>query len=120
MYYNRIFPSVLYYTALYYTILYYIGSALNIDDLKKARCDIASCMFFLADMSVDEKSTVSEDAATVLRALAVSNFNHELTCLVQVLRPEDRVILKDSDISVILCLEEYKTALQVCNRIVIL
>ena len=65
-------------------------------------------------IQADESTTISEDAATVLRALAVSNFNHDLTCLVQVLRPEERVVLRDSDISVILCLEEYKTALQVC------
>lgn len=98
-------------------VSFIVGSALNIDDLKKARCDISSCMFFLADMKADDGNSGSEDAATVLRALSVSNFNHELTCLVQVLRPEERVILKDSDISVILCLEEYKTALQARNAV---
>lgn len=98
-------------------VSFIVGSALDIDDLKKSRCDIASCMFFLADMKADDSATGSEDAATVLRALSVSNFNHELTCLVQVLRPEERVILKDSDISVILCLEEYKTALQARNAV---
>jgi len=36
---------------------------------------------------------------------------------VQVLRPEERVILKDSDIGVILCLDEYKTALQARNAV---
>lgn len=33
-------------------VTYILGSALNIDDLKKARCDIAESMFFLADMKV--------------------------------------------------------------------
>jgi hypothetical protein len=52
-----------------------------------------------------------------MRALSVSNFNAELDCLVQVIRPEDRTILKDSDIDVILCLDEFKTALQARNSI---
>lgn len=68
-------------------------------------------------IQADEDSTSAEDAATVLRALSVSNFNNNLSCLVQVLRPEERVILKDSDIGVILCLDEYKTALQARNAV---
>ena len=43
----------------------------------------------------------------------VTNFNPDLECLVQVIKREDRDILKDSDVDVILCLEEYKTVLQV-------
>jgi len=94
-----------------------LGSALNIDDLKRARCDIAECMFFLADIKADDALVAAEDAATVLRALSVSNFNPQLKCLVQVLKPEERVILRDNDIGVILCLEEYKTALQARNAV---
>ena len=89
-------------------VTYLLGSALNIDDLKRARCDIAECMFFLADIKADDALVAAEDAATVLRALSVSNFNPQLKCLVQVLKPEERVILRDNDIGVILCLEEYK------------
>lgn len=33
-------------------VSYILGSALNIDDLKKARCDIAQSMFFLTDTNV--------------------------------------------------------------------
>ena len=33
-------------------VTYILGSALNIDDLKRVRCDTATCMFFLADMQV--------------------------------------------------------------------
>ena len=46
-----------------------------------------------------------------------SNFNPELECLVQVLRKEERDILRDSDVDVILCLDEYKTVVQARNAV---
>jgi hypothetical protein len=110
-------------------VTYVIGSALSVEDLKKVRADVASAMFFLCNTEMASSSAVAsaatshststliEDAATVMRALSVSNFNSELDCLVQVIRPEDRTILKDSDIDVILCLDEFKTALQARNSI---
>ena len=94
-----------------------IGSALVMEDLKKVRADIACGMFFLCNTEVPSASAALEDAATVMRALSVSNFNPDLDCLVQVLKPEDRTILKDSDVDVILCLDEFKTALQARNAI---
>ena len=98
-------------------VTYVVGSALVVEDLKKVRADVASGMFFLCNTEVASSSASLEDAATVMRALSVSNFNPDLDCLVQVLRPEDRTILKDSDIDVILCLDEFKTALQARNSI---
>jgi hypothetical protein len=82
------------------------------------RADVASGMFFVCNTEVASVNASLEDAATVMRALSVSNFNNpDLDCLVQVLRPEDRTILKDSDIDVILCLDEFKTVLQARNSI---
>lgn len=98
-------------------VTYVIGSALSVEDLKKVRADVASGMFFLCNTEIGSSAASLEDAATVMRALSVSNFNSELDCLVQVIRPEDRTILKDSDIDVILCLDEFKTALQARNSI---
>lgn len=98
-------------------VTYIIGSALSTDDLKRARADIASAMFFVCNIEVPTNEAYYDDAATVLRTLSVSNFNPELECLVQVLRPEDRDILKDSDVDVILCLDEYKTAVQARNAV---
>ncbi len=86
-------------------VTYVIGSALSVEDLKKVRADVASGMFFLCKTEIGSSAASLEDAATVMRALSVSNFNPELDCLVQVIRPEDRTILKDSDIDVILCLD---------------
>ena len=74
---------------------YLIGSALSIDDLQKARADIAAAMIFLCDTEGDSKAASLDDAATVLRTLSVSNFNPELECLVQVIKREDRELLKD-------------------------
>jgi len=98
-------------------VTFVIGSALVMEDLKKVRADIASGMFFLCNTEVPSSAAALEDAATVMRALSVSNFNPDLDCLVQVLKPEDRTILKDSDVDVILCLDEFKTALQARNAI---
>eukprot|EP00602_Paraphysomonas_sp_CaronLab_P005050 CAMPEP_0185030594 /NCGR_PEP_ID=MMETSP1103-20130426/17565_1 /TAXON_ID=36769 /ORGANISM="Paraphysomonas bandaiensis, Strain Caron Lab Isolate" /LENGTH=1609 /DNA_ID=CAMNT_0027565787 /DNA_START=240 /DNA_END=5069 /DNA_ORIENTATION=+ len=98
-------------------VSYIIGSALNMEDLQKARADIASGMLFLSNVEVDEEDALLDDAATVLRTLSVNNFNARLECLVQVLRSQDRDLLKDSDADLVLCLDEYKTTLQCRNAI---
>ncbi|CAE7458963.1 Kcnt2, partial [Symbiodinium microadriaticum] len=86
-------------------------------DLQRVRADIASAMFFVCNIEVQSQEAFFDDAATVLRTLSVSNFNSELECLVQVLRPEDRDILKDSNVDVIICLDEFKTTMQARNAI---
>lgn len=98
-------------------VTYVIGTAMATEDLKRAKADCAKCMFFLCNTDVKSGNETNEDAATILRALSVSNFNPELECLVQVLRPEERVILKDSDVDCILCLDEFKTAVQARNAV---
>eukprot|EP00602_Paraphysomonas_sp_CaronLab_P000471 CAMPEP_0185018052 /NCGR_PEP_ID=MMETSP1103-20130426/903_1 /TAXON_ID=36769 /ORGANISM="Paraphysomonas bandaiensis, Strain Caron Lab Isolate" /LENGTH=1629 /DNA_ID=CAMNT_0027547741 /DNA_START=137 /DNA_END=5026 /DNA_ORIENTATION=- len=98
-------------------VSYVIGSALNMEDLQKVRADVASGMFFLSNVEVDEEDAVLDDAATVLRTLSVNNFTTRLDCLVQVLRSQDRDLLKDSDADFVLCLDEYKTTLQCRNAI---
>ena len=96
-------------------VTYVIGSALNGDDLKRAGADTASAMFILGN--TNSKNDALEDAATVLRTLSASNYNSDMELLVQVLHSEDREILKDSDVEVILCLDEYKTMLMARNSI---
>lgn len=98
-------------------VTYIIGSALSMEDLQRVRADIASAMFFVCNIEVQSQEAFFDDAATVLRTLSVSNFNSNLECLVQVLRPEDRDILKDSDVDVIICLDEFKTTIQARNAI---
>jgi voltage-gated potassium channel Kch len=98
-------------------VSYIIGSALSMEDLQRVRADIASAMFFVCNIEVQSQEAFFDDASTVLRTLSVSNFNSNLECFVQVLRPEDRDILKDSDVDVLICLDEFKTSIQARNAI---
>jgi hypothetical protein len=98
-------------------ITYCKGSALVQRDLERVRIDLAFGVFFLCNTELDASSEQSEDTATVMRALSVSNFNPATECFVQVLKADDRKILKDSDVDVILCLDEYKITLQAKNAI---
>lgn len=98
-------------------VTFLIGSALSTEDLKRVRADVACAMFFLCNTEVPDNIATVDDAATVLRTLSVSNFNPDLELLVQVLKPEDRDILKDSEVDVILCLDEFKTSLQARNAL---
>ena len=96
-------------------LFYITGSALNIHDLVKARVDAAAAIMFLSNPELDTVGTVLDDAATVLRTLSVINFNPDLECLVQVLQASDRNLLKDSDVDLVLCMDDYKTTLQARN-----
>ena len=96
-------------------ITYVLGSALNVDDLKRVRADSASCVFLLGNTEVSAQVSNKEDAGTVLRALSISNFNPNIDIMVQVLRAEDRRVLQDSDIDCILCMNEYRTSVQAKN-----
>ena len=98
-------------------VTYVIGSCTSTEDLKRVRADAARCMFFLANTETSGGKEQHEDAATVLRSLSVSNFNPSLECLVQVIRPEERTILQDSEVDCILCLDEFKTLLQARNAV---
>jgi hypothetical protein len=98
-------------------VSYIIGSALNMEDLQKARGDLACAMFFLSNIEVDEEEALLDDAATVLRTLSVNNFNSNLDCYVQVLRSQERDLLKESNAELILCYDEYKTILQARNAL---
>jgi len=91
-------------------VTYVIGTALNVHDLKSVLADQAVGIFFLCNTEANEFAAHSEDASIVLRALSVSNFNPNLRCLVQVIRPEDSTILRDSEIGAISCLDEFKTS----------
>ena len=98
-------------------VTYIIGSSLSPEDLQKARADMASAMFFFCNAETPEDNATLDDAATVLRTLSAMNFNPQLESFVQVLKAEDRDILKDSDVETILCLDEYKTCLQARNAV---
>eukprot|EP00605_Chrysophyceae_sp_TOSAG23-4_P000563 GSChrysophyteH1.ASY1.ANO1.636.1 assembled CDS len=98
-------------------VTWVMGTPLSITDLKKVRADTAKAMFFLVSTDLHEMFAKVEDASNVLSALSVTNFNSNLFSYVQVLRPENGDILQDSEVDMILCLDEYKTAVQARNAI---
>lgn len=96
---------------------YIIGSALDEKDLLKARADVAKAIFFISDSQADYNSSTCEDAATVLRALSIINYNPDLECFVEVLNEHDKRTLEDCHADVVLCLDDYKFTLQARNSI---
>jgi len=98
-------------------VTWVLGTPLSITDLKKVKAETATAIFFLVNADLYESMAKVEDASIVLAALSVGNFNSKLTSFVQVLRPENGDILQDSDVDMILCLDEYKTAVQARNAV---
>eukprot|EP00606_Chrysophyceae_sp_TOSAG23-5_P000096 GSChrysophyteH2.ASY1.ANO1.1748.1 assembled CDS len=109
--------SLLFSSTLESKVGWVIGSPLSITDLKKVRAESARAMFFLVNTNLHEAYAKVEDASNVLSALSVTNYNSNLLSFVQVLRPENGDILQDSDVDMILCLDEYKTAVQARNAL---
>ena len=63
---------------------YVIGTAMASEDLKRVQAESARCIFFLCNSEISgdgKEATETEDAATVLRALSVSNYNSDLGVL---------------------------------------
>mmetsp|Transcript_19518 Transcript_19518/g.28071 ORF Transcript_19518/g.28071 Transcript_19518/m.28071 type:complete len:1196 (+) Transcript_19518:99-3686(+) len=96
-------------------VTYLIGSALSVEDLQRCRVDIASAVFFLSKIEAKEEEALAEGTTTVLRTLAVTDFNPDIQCLVEVLHTHDSDILKNSDVEVVLCVDEFKTVLLARN-----
>jgi hypothetical protein len=96
---------------------YVIGTALSSIDLGRVSIDSAVAIFFLTDADVHENSANIQDAANVLRVLSVSNYNSEIMCLVQILKSEEKKILNDNEIDVIICLDEFKVSIQARNAL---
>ena len=92
---------------------YLVGSALSIDDLCKAGAQYASAIFVFCNPVTHEDNASLDDAANVLRALSVTNFNPGIELFVQIIRSEDREMLRNSNVDVVLCLDEFRTAMQV-------
>ena len=94
-------------------VSYLVGSALSIDDLCKAGAQYASAIFVFCNPVTHEDDAGLDDAANVLRALSVTNFNPGIELFVQIIRSEDREMLRNSNVDVVLCLDEFRTAMQV-------
>jgi hypothetical protein len=98
-------------------VKYLIGSALNVEDLQRAQVDLASAVFFLSNIEAKVEAACADGTTTVLRTLAVSDFNPDIQCLVEVLHSHDSEILKNSDVEVVLCVDELKTVMLARNAV---
>jgi hypothetical protein len=107
--------SLIFAQALESKCTYVLGSALSSTDLSRASIETATAIFFLSDADVVENLTNVQDASNVLRVLSVSNYNSEIMCLVQILKSDEKKILRDNEIDVIICLDEFKLAIQARN-----
>jgi hypothetical protein len=98
-------------------VTYLIGSALSVEDLQRARVDTASAVFFLTNIEAKEDVAAAQGTSTVLRTLAVSDFNPDAQCLVEVTHTHDSDILKNSDVDIVLCVDEFKTVMMARNAV---
>ena len=98
-------------------VTYLAGSALSSEDLKRADAQSALAVFFLSNAIVNEEGAVLDDAANVLRVLSVTNFNSQLKTYAQIITRKDRNVLKNSQVDVVICLDEYRTSIQARNAV---
>jgi len=96
---------------------YLIGSALSVEDLQRARVDVASAVFFLCNIEAKEEAALCDGTTIVLRTLAVSDFNPDTQLLVEVVHSKDSDILKNNDVDVVLCVDEFKTVMLARNAV---
>ncbi len=76
----------------------------------------ALALFFLGNFASNEETSRTDDEATVLRVLSVSNYDPLVPTYVQLAKHEDRAMLESCDIDVLLCHDEFRTAMQARNR----
>ena len=98
-------------------VSYLVGSSLTTDDLKRAGAMDALGVFFLCNAADSEEAAALSDTATVLRVLSVINFNPKVSCFAQIIKKKDKEILRNSHVDVILCLDEFRTAIQARNAV---
>ena len=98
-------------------VSYLVGSALSIDDLKRAGAHLAKAVFFLCNSAVNEDGAALDDAANILRSLNIVNYNNQIECYAQIIRSNDCEILRDSNVDVVLCLDEFRLTMQARNAV---
>jgi hypothetical protein len=114
---NEDIKSLLFKDAFISRVSYLVGSALSIDDLKKAGARYATAVFFLSNSAVDDEGAALDDAANILRSLNFINYNSRIECYAQIIRSADGEILRDSKVVVILCLDEFRSTMQARNAV---
>uniref|UniRef100_A0A8C2KLB9 Potassium channel, subfamily T, member 1 n=1 Tax=Cyprinus carpio TaxID=7962 RepID=A0A8C2KLB9_CYPCA len=92
-------------------VIYLQGSALKNQDLLRAKMDDAEACFILS--SRNEADRMAADHQTILRAWAVKDFAPNCPLYVQILKPENKFLVKFADH--VVCEEEFKYAMLALN-----
>lgn len=90
-------------------VSYIKGSVMSEEDLCRVGADIArACFVFVSKSSVDADKT---DQETVLRLLAVRNYNPELDIYAQIVSPVHSEMISEADADHVICLDQIKQSL---------
>ena len=92
-------------------VTYLKGDLMVLNDLARARCDLAFAAFLLSDRNSTD--TNGQDARTFMRALALRNSNPKLRVHVQVIEPENSAhfLAVGIDPNCIVCCNDFKLSL---------
>lgn len=85
-------------------VKYIIGSPLIDQDLERANASSARAAFVFANRFAEDPD--KEDAKTILRTLAIQNYNKKIITYVQVLKSKNKGHIKATGANYFLCIEE--------------
>ncbi|MFT5319731.1 MAG: hypothetical protein ACI8RA_003013 [Chlamydiales bacterium] len=85
-------------------VKYIIGSPLIEQDLERANAGKARAAFIFANRFAEDPD--KEDAKTILRTLAIQNYNKKIITYVQVLKAKNKGHIKATEANYFLCIEE--------------
>lgn len=90
-------------------VTYIVGTALSVDDLYRVRADVACSIFFLCNAEAKGQRVSEEGSAVVLQTLSIIDYNPSIRCLVEVMKKEDSGIMVNTDIDVVICIEDFNS-----------
>ena len=96
-------------------MVYRIGDVLSSDDMSRVSCEMALAVFFLCDPSLTGKKAMHADIEVVLETIAVESINGDIETLSQMILHENRDLIFDTDVDVILTFQDYKATLMARN-----
>ena len=96
-------------------MVYRVGDVMSSDDMQRLSCEMAMAVFFLCDPSLTGKRALHADIEVVLNTIAVESINGEIETLSQMILHENRDLIFDTDVDVILTFQDYKATLMARN-----
>ena len=92
-------------------MVYRIGDPNSSDDMHRVSADKAMAVFYLCDPSLTRYQAMLADMEVVIDTLAVETINPDIETLAQVILHDNRDLLHDTDIDVVLTFQDYKATL---------